>query len=66
MCSPAPIVITQDLKPLAADSKAVSMQKIESAVASASLRQRLHDWVHGLKQTFIAELASLGLPKERF
>jgi hypothetical protein len=66
MCSPAPIVVSQDLKPLAVDSKAVSMQKIQSAVASASLRQRLHDWMHGLKQTFIAELASLGLPKERF
>ena len=60
MCSPAPTIVSQEL--LAAESRS----KIEPPAAPASLRERLLVWMHGLKQTLIAELASLGLPKERF
>ena len=66
MCSSAPIIVSQDLELLGVESEAISVRKIKQPTASASLRQRLHDWMHGLKQTLMAELVSLGLPKERF
>ena len=65
MCSPAPTIVPQDLE-LLAESQPLAPQKIEPPAAPASLRQRLQDWLHGLKQTLMAEVASLGLPKERF
>jgi hypothetical protein len=62
MCSPAPIIVSQDIELLGAES----LRNIERLAVPASLHERLRDWMHGLKQTFIAEVVSLGQPKERF
>lgn len=37
-----------------------------AALSALSIRKRLSQWLLGWKQTLIAELASLGSPKEGF
>ena len=64
MCSAAPVLCELDRPSL--PSVAEPSQPVASANQSNTLQVRLQSWLAGWKQTVIAELASLGSPKEGF
>jgi hypothetical protein len=65
MCSPAP-VISQDLQLLHIEPQPRAPRHRPAAFKLTSLQQELQHWLSGWKQTLIAEVAALGLPKEGF
>jgi hypothetical protein len=65
MCSPAPVLL-HDLEHAGTQSAPPAEQSAPIATESNSLRVKLRTWLAGWKQTLIAELASLGSPKEGF
>ena len=62
MCSPATVVASD------AQVRQVSTQQPSAGAVCAplSLREKFSRWLLGWKQALIAELASLGSPKEGF
>jgi hypothetical protein len=62
MCSPA-TVVSSDVQVHPLSTKQPDAIAVR---APLSLRDRLGRWLLGWKQTLIAELASLGSPKEGF
>jgi hypothetical protein len=62
MCSPATVVSSD------AEIRPVSRQQPNAGAVRAplSLREKFSRWLLGWKQALIAELASLGSPKEGF
>jgi hypothetical protein len=64
MCSPAPVLHEPERPSL--PPAAPLAQPVLPASQSNTLRSKLQSWLAGWKQTVIAELASLGSPKEGF
>ena len=65
MCSPAPVVL-HSLEHPSVQAAAESLRPVAAAKQSNTLRKKLQNWLAAWKQTLIAELASLGSPKEGF
>ena len=65
MCSPAPVVLDALDQPILT-AASESSQEVPTVSKSNSLGSRLQSWLAGWKQTLIAELASIGSPKEGF
>ncbi|MCI0348699.1 MAG: hypothetical protein L0Z53_04675 [Acidobacteriales bacterium] len=64
MSAPAPVAIHE----LEAPETTIGSTELKSSAGRQpdSLRRKLFKWLQGWKQTVIAELASLGSPKEGF
>ena len=65
MCSPAPVVL-HSLDHPGVQGVPESSRPDAAAKQSNTLRKKLQNWLAAWKQTLIAELASLGSPKEGF
>ena len=64
MCSAAPVL--SELNRPSLPPAAEPSQPLATTIQSNPLRTKLQSWLAGWKQTVIAELASLGSPKEGF
>lgn len=66
MCSPAAGVVSPDVELRAASASDSAALGVSAVPTPSSLRQRIGRWLVSWKQTLIAELASIGSPKEGF
>lgn len=65
MCSPAPVVL-DGLERTGLPPAIDYSQPVVAANQTSTIRTRLQNWLAGWKQTLIAELASMGSPREGF
>lgn len=65
MCSPAP-VMSQELQLPRIEPQPPAFRRSAAVVRLTSLQQEVQHWLSGWKQTLIAEVVALGLPKEGF
>jgi hypothetical protein len=65
MCSPAPVVLRGPDR-LSLPPATKPSEPAQTVNHGNTVRTRLQSWLAGWKQTLIAELASLGSPREGF